>query len=462
MRGSDVILGAAALALSAYACAGRNGVDSAAAVQDHLDGGAPAPSPVAEAGADAGGDASDASAISSVRSCAGSRGAGAGRDCGGSASDDGEIGAEDCCETLLVPGGTFRQFDDERYPATVSSFLLDRFEVTVGRFRTWVDATGGDLRAHAPPAGAGAHPFIAGSGWRDEWNALLPSTAEEVDHMLGPEACQVGADVADYGALTWWTPALASALERLAGGDPALAQTNAKTVLDRKPLNCVPWEVLFAFCIWDGGRLPTNAEWGYAAAGGDEQRQFPWGDMRPDEVARIGEHENLSLAPRFGPGAPLVVASLWNESSGPNTFPTQYAYTWGSGDATPHQNAAHMAAVGRRSAGRGKWGHEDLAGGVYEWMLDEGPIHPGSCTDCANVRWPAPSMRDPDIPVPFPLPDFEDRWFAGGARAIRGGAWDNALGLSNRQTDDEIKTYTSYPVRRTYRSLGGRCARDLR
>jgi formylglycine-generating enzyme required for sulfatase activity len=393
------------------------------------------------------------------KSCTG--GAGANATCGGVAGNENASGADDCCKALALPSGSFNQFNDPRYTATVSSFILDEFEVTAGRFRAFVEATNGDLRGHAPADGAGAHPKVANSGWRSEWNAALPASRTDVDQMLGPEKCQVGANLDDYGALTWWTPALDAKVKANNGGKSDVLASNTKDALDGKALNCVPWQVLMEFCIWDGGRLPTNAEWGYASAGGGEQREFAWGNVPDAQKAHVFGQPNLSFAPLDPNGQSIVVAWLWDASAGPNAAPpgqSGYVYTWGSRFAAQHDNASHIAPVGRRVTGNAKWGHADMSGGMYEWTLDEGPIKPGTCTDCANVSWPTPDKFDPNALEN--IPDFEHKWFQGGARSVRGGAWDNALGLSNTQTQDEIDTYTSYPVLRTYRSLGGRCARD--
>ena len=46
-------------------------------------------------------------------------------------------------------------------------------------------------------------------------------------------------------------------------------------------MNCINSYEAVAFCIWDGGFLPTLSEWGYAAAGGNEQREYPWGATAP-------------------------------------------------------------------------------------------------------------------------------------------------------------------------------------
>jgi formylglycine-generating enzyme required for sulfatase activity len=151
---------------------------------------------------------------------------------------------------LRVPGGTYyRSYDgvdhmDHSFPATVSDFYLDKYEVTVGRLRAFVNAGMGTQKS--PPAdGAGAHPSLAGSGWRSTWNTQLsPSTAALKTALKCYESYQ-----------TW---------------------TDTPGSNENKAANCVDWYTAFAFCVWDGGRVATEPEWMYAASGGSEQRYYPW------------------------------------------------------------------------------------------------------------------------------------------------------------------------------------------
>ena len=151
---------------------------------------------------------------------------------------------------MLVPGGTFDRsydgvdFTDPNYPATVDDFYLDKYEITVGRFRVFVNA-GMGTQANHPTAGVGAHPGIPGSGWDSTWNTNLAADPNSLEAALKCNATYQ----------TWTDTAVSN---------------------ESKPVNCLDWYTAFAFCAWDGGRLATEAEWNYSASGGSEQRYYPW------------------------------------------------------------------------------------------------------------------------------------------------------------------------------------------
>ncbi len=183
---------------------------------------------------------------------------------------------------------TYLGFANElpEHPVTVDAFFLDKYEVTVGRFRRFVLSYDGT----APAPGSGGHPRVADSGWDSTWDDQLPPTRELLIARL---QCEAGYT---------WTDA--------AGDHEAMA------------INCVDRWVAMAFCAWDKGRLPTEAEWEYAAVGGNQNRLFPWG---------------------------RYLANC-----------TQAHYGNCPGE---------MDVVGSHD-GAGRWGHRDLAGNVAEWTLD--------------------------------------------------------------------------------------------
>jgi len=223
---------------------------------------------------------------------------------------------ESCCESPLVDGGTFfRSYDNvnagytsQAYPATVKSFRLDKYEITVGRFRKFVAEYSPDM----VPAGAGKNPNNPKDlGWDITWNTALVTDRAALSYAL---EC-------DDSYQTW---------------------TESAGANENKPINCISWFEAFAFCIWDGGRLPTEAEWNYAAAGGDEQRVYPWGGSAPTDAVAVFCGASCGAAQDVGHKSPY---------------------------------------------GDGKWGQTDLAGNVYEWVLDwlERPYPQISCINCANA-----------------------------------------------------------------------------
>jgi formylglycine-generating enzyme required for sulfatase activity len=262
-----------------------------------------------------------------------------------------------CCATAAVPGGTFNRRGSSSTPATVSAFELDKYEVTVGRMRAFVDG-GAVSKANPPAAGAGAHPRIPNSGWNPVWNAFLPADVTALRATLD-------------GSYPTWTAA-PGANEHL-------------------PINNVSWFVAFAFCAWDGGRLPTYAELNFAAAGGSEQRVYPW-SVPPNDATVTGSRAAYECG--YEPPSETCPASYCSDNSStpcdPATClaPNTCQYPGCTGCAF-----ADIAAVGSLPSGAGRWGHFELAGNVAELVLDVDSAGgsggsfglPVPCVDCAKL-----------------------------------------------------------------------------
>ncbi len=94
------------------------------------------------------------------------------------------------------------------------------------------------------------------------------------------------------------------------------------------PVNCLQWQLARTYCKWKGKRLPTEAEWEYAAQS-SQGRIYPWGSAPP-----------------------TCDRAIMNDSSGPGC---------GEGTTWP---------VGSKPAGKGPFGAVDQAGNVWEWTED--------------------------------------------------------------------------------------------
>jgi len=124
----------------------------------------------------------------------------------------------------------------------------------------------------------------------------------------------------------------------------------------------IDWEQASSYCRFVGGRLPTEAEWEYAARGADGRR-FPWGDDPPVDCARLD---------------------------------------WTPAGTSQSCNGVGSSAATGREAGASPFAVLDMAGNVWEWTAD----------------WYAPTYppgvaRDPPGPA------------EGAARVTRGGGWNN-------------------------------------
>jgi eukaryotic-like serine/threonine-protein kinase len=256
---------------------------------------------------------------------------------------------------ISIPGGSFFMGSDEglafekpSHQVAIAPFCIDEFEVTVDKYKTCSDE-GRCKRA----------------GSTNEWASITDKERKVFD-----PTCNVR--------------------------DPEAR--------GKHPINCVDWEMADKYCHEQGGRLPTEAEWEFAARGPDG-RKYPWGDEDPS-------------AGRMNACGKECVA--WGAKNG---VEEKGMYDVDDGFAT-------TAPVGSFPKGASRYGVQDVVGNVWEWVADwYGP-------------YASAEERDPKGPS------------AGEERVIRGGSWNGSYASWVRPTF----RYKDAPTKRSY-GIGFRCAK---
>lgn len=227
---------------------------------------------------------------------------------------------------VWIPGGEFTMGGDDPlaraderplHRVRVGGFWMDATEVTNAEFRRFVEATGYVTTAERVP------------DWEELKKQLPPGTPKPP-----PEVLQAGAAVftppgrpVDLNAFQQWWTWTPGANWRHPGGP-----TTTIDGRDTEPVVQVSWDDAVAYCRWAGKRLPTEAEWEFAARGGLERKVNVWGD-EPIDPKR---------------------ANIWQ-----GHFPDQNTAADGFTGVAPVKSFAPNG-----------YGLFDMAGNVWEWCSD--------------------------------------------------------------------------------------------
>jgi formylglycine-generating enzyme required for sulfatase activity len=258
-------------------------------------------------------------------------------------------------DMIRIPGGSFYMGSDEGLPlekpahqVTLAPFCIDRFEVTVEQYKACSD----DGRCKR-------------AGTSNEWAGISDKERKAFDPL-----CNVR--------------------------DPAARA--------KHPINCVDWEMADKFCREQEKRLPTEAQWEFAARGPDG-RKYPWGDDDP-----AAGHLNAC-------GRECVAWGLKNGIDLKAMYDVDDGF-------------ANTAPVGSFPKGASRYGVQDVVGNVWEWVAD----------------WYGEYGKD-ELNQPSGPPHGDER-------VIRGGAWNGSYPSWVRPTF----RYKDVPAKRSY-GIGLRCAK---
>lgn len=185
----------------------------------------------------------------------------------------------------------------------VAGFRIDPTVVTNAKFATFVKATGYVTEAER-------------FGWSFVFHQFVPA---ELDRTITRAAAET----------PWWLPVEGAYWRAPEGPGSGIGDRS------NHPVVHVSWNDAQAYCAWSGARLPSEAEWEYAARGGLVQARYPWGD----ELTPKGRHR----------------CNIWQ-----GTFPTH-----NSGDDGFHGTAPV------KSFPPNGFGLYQVAGNVWEWCADQ-------------------------------------------------------------------------------------------
>jgi len=260
---------------------------------------------------------------------------------------------------VWIPGGEFVMGTDDPKSMTnerpahrvkVDAFWIDAHDVTNAEFAAFVNATGYITTAERKP------------DWEEMKKQVPPGTPKPDDSMMVPGALVFTptdhpVDLADLSQWWAWVP---GASWRHPQGPTSTIQNK-----DDYPVVQVSWDDATAYAKWAGKRLPTEAEWEFAAHGGKYGTRYYWGnDFRP--------------AGKF----------MCNTFTG--LFPVKDSAEDGFAGASPVKAFPANA-----------YGLYDMAGNVWQWTADwyRSDMHErNSKTDCCiNPTGPSDSF-DPAQP----------------------------------------------------------------